>query len=508
MPKLFSFGNRAANAIPKRLTTLSLSWLARKFRAIAVRRGVIEATWEYPGEVDDAARFEGLIREAVQQTGYGGLTVSLVLSQPRLMHQMVDVPPLKGGTLRKVLRRQAGQQKLFVGEAAWTFQTAPSTRGRQRVLIHLFPKVVLNQLTRACQRNGLHLTAVLFPSAVLCRQFSELGLEKQETALLAAHIEGSTVVVVGRGDGQMLLTLRVPGTWNDGAERLAQELNRTIHFVEREYGVSPCKGAWLFGPGALEHCPLIGQHTQFPVKVSPVAYDPFYWASEALKLPSALTPNFISPELRKAPQRRLFAKVVATGAVMAVSAAVAAWIYASAQARQESASIKTMSDQLGPLRAKQRQLHDLDAELSRKSQVLNLIVGQRPPPAPAWLLACLGEAIPADLVITNFQIKRADGCWKVRLAGVPQGGVRQPKAPPLTNSVALLKTRLSGNPFHFSTIGSGVKGPGQPGEQAKPGASGQSSTNWLARMTGTVTGELTPARAVVEDRFVIEGVVR
>ena len=75
--------------------------------------------------------------------------------------------PVKGAALQKVIQRQAQQQKVFAGEAAWASQTSPPGKGLQRVVLHLFPRLLLNQLIQGCKQNGLHLTAVIPPSAVL-----------------------------------------------------------------------------------------------------------------------------------------------------------------------------------------------------------------------------------------------------------------------------------------------------------------------------------------------------
>src|SRR5512135_3041725 len=106
-------------AVPRHVTTLSISWLNGQFKAVAVHRGAVEGTWEHPEEVEGAGEFGELIREAVAQTNYRGQTVSLLLAHPRLVQQLVDVPPVKGQAIRRIVQRQAQQQKLFPGQAAW-----------------------------------------------------------------------------------------------------------------------------------------------------------------------------------------------------------------------------------------------------------------------------------------------------------------------------------------------------------------------------------------------------
>src|SRR5438445_12197929 len=145
----------ASDSIPGHLSTLSLSWLNNQLKAVAVNHGVIEASWERPGEADGSGNFEGFLREAVRETGYRGQTVSVVLAHPRLVQQVVEVPPAKGSALQKIIHRQAQQQKVFAGEAAWASQSCPPGKGGQRILLHLFPRLLLNQLIQGCKQNGL-----------------------------------------------------------------------------------------------------------------------------------------------------------------------------------------------------------------------------------------------------------------------------------------------------------------------------------------------------------------
>src|ERR1051325_11644150 len=123
------------NQIPGHLTTLSVSWLNNQFKAVAIHRGTVVGTYEHPAEVDGSANFQSLLREAVSQTGYSGQTVSLLLAHPRLVQQLVDVPPVKESSVLKVIQRQAQQQRIFPGEAAWTSQMCMSGKGAQQAIM-------------------------------------------------------------------------------------------------------------------------------------------------------------------------------------------------------------------------------------------------------------------------------------------------------------------------------------------------------------------------------------
>ena len=459
MLKLISHSKLGTDAIPASLTTLGVSWLNSQFQAVAVHRGVVASTWERPGYTDGAGNFADFIREAAQKTGYHGQTVSLLLAHPRLVQQVVDVPPVKRQMVQKIIQRQAQQQKLFPGEAAWACQTSLSAKSAQQVILHLFPKSMLDQLVQGCKSNGLDLISAVPVSAVLHRQLTQLPLEKEAVVLLAAETCGSTTVVVGRKDGHLLLARTLPNTWNGGVERLAVDLNRTILYLSQQHDVALNEGVWLFGPGAREQAQALQGEMHLPVSVSPVEYQPGYWATEALKLNPDRSPNFLSPELQKAPQRRAYAKVVGAGTALLVLVAATATVVSLGQARQETATIERLGQRLDQLQTRRQQLQQGNAELLRNQQWANLVLEGRPAPVPAWFLGYLSEVLPPELAVTNLHLKREDNSWKLRLATAWQGAASPPAPSEISNSLARLRTQLSTGPFHLAPLSGSEKEP-------------------------------------------------
>jgi len=496
-------------AIPANLTTLGVSWLNSQFKAVAVHRGQIEATWEREGTTDGPEHFDAFIREAVHETGYRGQTVVLVLAHPRLSQQLVDLPPIKGKKLQKVIQRQAKQQKMFPGEASWASEPCPPGKVAQRVVLHLFPKQLISHLVLGCKRNGLRLTAVLPPSVVLHQQFEHLGLEKDEVGLLAAETGGSTTLVAGGSDGQVLLARTLPGSWNEDAHKLGVDLNRTALFISQQYSAPINRGLWLFGPGAEEQVAAIQKHVQLPVDVSPVLDDPFYWATEALKLRPERSPNLVSSEMREQPQRRVFATAVGVITTLMIISSLIASSYFLSQARQEAANLQAISKDTARLQVNKTALEALDRELSRKKQVIKLILGERPPPTPAWFLAYLGEAVPPELVITNLHVVREDEYYRVQVAGTMQRALPATAAPAVADPVDVLKARLSGPPFYLKISETADDKPVRaPAATTRIGPTDSSVPGWLSRLANAVSSKTAQAKPPSQDRFAIEGVMR
>jgi hypothetical protein len=450
MFNIFSNQKSGNDVIPANLTTLGISWLNNQFKAVAVHHGMVEGTWECPNDTDGLSQFETLLREAVEKTSYHGTTVTLLLRHPQLLPVPIDAPPVSGTALHKVIERQAQLQKTFPGQPAWAYEPAFPAKSSPRGILHLFPRQLLNLLITGCQRNGLHLTAVMPSSAVLRQQLGALSLEREDVALIAAETGGYTTVVVGRGDGQLLLVRTLTGTWNDNTDRLATDLNRTRTFIEQQYGLSINRGAWLFGPGAAEQIRYLQGPLELPVAVSPVVHNPFYWAIEALKLRPAVCPNFIGRELQQAPRRQVFAKVVAAATAFIFLAAVVASVLFLRQARLEDANIRTLRAQLARLQDRRQLLQDRNEQLQHQQKVVQLIIDGQLPPVPGWFLGYLGEAVPDELVVTGLHIKREDDTWKVQLTGSAQPGSKPLSSVDFSNSVASLVAHLTDGPFHLT----------------------------------------------------------
>jgi hypothetical protein len=493
----------AGNAIPSSLTTLSISWLNKQFKAVSIHRGLVDGTWERPDPIEGTSHFESLLKEAIQNTGFRGQTVTLVLGHQRLVQQPLDLPPVKGTALAKLVQRQAAQQKVFQGEAAWAFETANSPKGMQRVILHLFPRILLGQLVNACRKFDLHLRAVMPPSAVVHHQLSQLPGAKDEVDLLAAETGGSTTVVISRNDGQMVLARTLPCSWTEDVERTAVDLNRTMLFASQQYGVTIKKEIWIFGPGARENLLALQTKLQLLVKASPADDTPFYWATEAAKLRPSAVPNFISAEQQKAPQRRVFAKVVAAGTVVVMVASLAATGYAFFQARQERETARSLQEQLFKLENRRKDLQLKVYEWQRRQQISTLIVDQTPAPVPVWLLAYLSEAVPNDLVLTNLHVARSNDVWRVQIAGSVLELPGTTNAPASEASIELFRSSLSKGPLKLELKNEGAATNRPPASAAtRPPL-----TQELFNRPRGVLGEEPEVRPALT-QFLIEGVMR
>jgi cell division protein ZapA (FtsZ GTPase activity inhibitor) len=239
-----------------------------------------------------------------------------------------------------------------------------------------------------------------------------------------------------------------------------------------------------------------------------VVEDPFYWATEAAKLRIEQTPNLVSRELREQPQRRIFATAIVVITTLMIIASLLASSYFLAQTRQEAATARTIERDVQRLQTTRADLEKLDHELSRKKQVIHLILGERPPPIPAWFLAYLNEATPPELVVTNFHIAREEDYYKVQLGGTLQKGLPPSANAQASDPVDLLKARLAGPPFHVKIAETTDEKPVRPAPAANPASGETTIPGWLSRLTGVVTRRPSVDKPPPQDHFVIEGIMR
>jgi hypothetical protein len=263
---------------------LCLSWLNGQVKATAMERGSALRSWERPKLASDFTDFADVLAEAITHTLADGRQVAIVLAHPRLSHQVIEVPPAKGGTLERFLQRRVRHLKTFEGDAAWAAQPAIPTKTSSAALLHLFPKSLVDQLVASSEQAGRQLVRLLPTTAVLSSQLTRLPVGKDELALLVAETGSTTTVVIGRPDGRVCLGRVLINRWNQQIEPLAVELTRTIGFAEQQSGLV-VGSVWLFGAGAQMQAPALESLLRLPVKLSPVECSPFYWAEQAARLP-------------------------------------------------------------------------------------------------------------------------------------------------------------------------------------------------------------------------------
>jgi len=426
-----------------------VSWLNGHVKAAAVERGSIVASWERPVMVADFSGFNTVLSEALENTRRGAKQMVMVVAHPRHIQEVLEVPGVKGGMLAKFLRRRVLVLKTFEGEASWAWQTALPTKRHKSVLLHIFPKPLVDQLTGAGAELGLQLVRLLPTTAVLAEQLKKISFPKDELALVAAETGSTTTVVIGTSDGRICLGRMLRGRWNKQIENLVVDLTRTIGFAEQQAGMA-VGSVWLFGADAPEHVMPLQSALRLPTQVSPVEYTPFYWAEQAAKLPEKDDGNLISVEFRAAPQRRRLLTVTSIILLALLVTALLGSAFIEGLRRNWLRTIER--EKLETVRLQNIRLDWIkrNHELDRKREFIRVVVNEKLSPVPAWFLGYLSEAFPKQLLLTELRVARTNDGWWVKMAGVAQPTTNSAPFAVFRQAATTITNQLTEGPFHMS----------------------------------------------------------
>src|SRR5687768_12500970 len=159
--------------------TFAISILNGQIKAVTFRRGKgTEASWDGPDSLADLTGLTPVLRDAVKKMQTEAKQVAMVIADPRLSDQLVEVPQVRGGMMHRLLERQAQRVKAFPGDAVWSSQAALPTKNSNAVLMHLCPKPVRDHLLQNCREAQLELVRVLPTTAILVSHLKSLPIQK------------------------------------------------------------------------------------------------------------------------------------------------------------------------------------------------------------------------------------------------------------------------------------------------------------------------------------------
>jgi hypothetical protein len=392
---------------------LGISWLHGRFQAVIVSGGGVSGSWTSPEPVLNDADFGPALAEAVKQTRFTGTHVQVVLDHRSLLFHVQETPPARGKQLRQLLGRQVTQNRFFEEPAAWGYIALPALKERHRFLLALLPESLLRELAAACAAQRLQLTGVLPLAAVLGDQLRQLPARADEIVVLAADLGASLHLLLGRGDGQVLFSRSVVLSSAQQSDRAAQEVNRTLHYAQQQFGADVSQ---LFVIGGQAFAVLKDMQVRQGLKIqqSPVAVDPISYAHQAAAASPKLTLNLVSrAESRQRHARQLLAAGLA--ALLIASAATVFKVERTVRARerQATAAVQQLEAAANALTAAQIQQRD-----ARRSTALLALVGTtNTPPVPELFARYLATAIPDSMRLNQLAVVRNTNGWSFHVEG-------------------------------------------------------------------------------------------
>jgi hypothetical protein len=392
---------------------LGISWLNGRFHAAALHGSVVSASWASPQPVPFEADFAEALAEAVRQTGFTGTQVVVVLDHGSLLFHVEETPPAKGRVLKQLLERRVAQNHFFEEQAAWGRLDLPLLKGRQRTLLALAPKSLVQHLTTACAALRLNLAALVPTAAVLGPHLRELSVPAEETVVLATDLGGSLHLLLGRGDGQVLFSRSVVLGGTLQSDRAAQEIARTLHYAQQQFSAA-VNHLFVFGSAAFAALKDVQIRSGLRVQPGPVAEDPFYFARQAGLISRKSTVNLVSPSET---QRQRVRGMVAAGLAAAVvlSATTTVVVERTVRARERAAT--QLERQLAAEGNAEAVNRSLRREASRLDAFLRLVGSTNDAPMAGLFARYLPSVAPETIHFTEAAISRGPGGWEVYLNG-------------------------------------------------------------------------------------------
>lgn len=432
---------------PKALkkTVLGVSLIHGQFRALAVVKGQTVGNWVCPDPITSFDHLGEVLAEAVRETSFPGNRVSFLVEDLACVHQYHLVPPMKTADLDVYLGRMAEQEKACEGPAVWRHRKAVAGRGRTGFLLDVWPKDHVDQLVRACQEQQLHPIQMFPLSAAFVDQILTVGAEPDEIILLITKAWDKVVFVVATGDGKPLFDRFLMSTEEKGIdpERIGREVTRSLLFATQQLGQRVSQ-VWLMGEDEQLTAERLQPHVTVPVLPSPILPDPSYWIWVSLMLAPNHPSNFIPPEVRKAPQRKLMRKVSAGVMVGLVCLSVSTTGVIEGlvdQGQKVTASIEPKTHMLTRERDAWQARYAELADIRMKMQALN---AHYHPPVPGWFMGYLANVVPKELILTKVAVRQAEGQWVVEMTGMGSEDLSR-SAEQLTR----LERELAEGPFHM-----------------------------------------------------------
>lgn len=371
------------------------------------------ASWASPQTVEDEAGFAAALAEAVQETRFSGQRVTVLLEHRNLLFHVQETPPVKGRLLKPLLERLVRQNRFFEEDVAWGHAPLPATKDRHRHLLALLPASLVNQLQSTCAGQKLQLAAVLPFAAVYRDELRHLGLPPEEIVVLAADCGNSLNLLLGRGDGQILFSRSVVLASTQKADRAAQEINRTLHYAQQQFGATVNQ---IFVVGDDAFAVLKDMQIRQGVKIQqcPAEEAPFTHARKGAVASPKLSLNLLSLARKKQQHlQRIAAAIV--GALLVASAFIATKVELSVRASEQR--MRTRAVQSGIQADNHSAFLDREREAEQLRALLHLAGTTNDPPVPELFVRHITSILPETVRLTQLTVNRATNGWTFNLEG-------------------------------------------------------------------------------------------
>ena len=422
--------------------TLGISWLNGRFHAASLAGETVTASWSCPHPVGQGSEFAGALAEAIQQTRFNGNQAMVIIDHRSLLFHVQDTPPGEGKMVDQLLEQLVGRSKFFEEKAAWGRLALPQAKGRSRYLLSLLPDSLIQELIATFTAQRIELLGVFPIATVLGDQLRLLAAQETEVILLAADLGDAIHLLLGQGGGQVLFSRTVAIAGQQPSESAAQEINRTLHYAQQQFGATVTK-LFVYGSSAFATLKEVPIRPGLAIARSPLAEDPFYFARQVSLLSPKLRLNFIpAAALKKKSSRQLTAAFV----VLLATIAVVTTVVTELKVRARERSLQYKARQSSAEFEIPNQAIVLQNDTNRGRSLPSASGSTNDPAVPVLFSRYVASILPDTLTLSRLDVQRASSTngWQVHIEGTAVDS-----SAPFVDRVGGFEGRLSGAPFQL-----------------------------------------------------------
>lgn len=408
---------------------LGIAWLNGLFQAVAFRRQQQLNSWASPEPVQSIAEFAAALDQALAKLNFGGTETFLVLAHEEFVHQPESAPDFSEHSARSYLRGLMERFEKKNGRVLWVSQRTAAVRKEATYLIHRLPASFYNGLNAVLLARRLDLGRILPVVVPLQQALASLDGDREVPVLAAAPVGRSTVLILARPGGELMLSRTILESWEFDPTRIAVEINRSLLYARQQFASIATK-IHLFGNATPELQENVVAKCGSEVKVSTSLATPDVWLSDVAKLPARNPVNLVSGHLRRKRQVRFARRLlIAACWVGLVLLGVDLWTREQAFAA-ESARLATLAGSEPELQAEHERLSERNRVADQRRKFVRAVTDEAMPPVAGKFLAYFATVMPTEGRLSEFSVRWDDSReqWSFRLEGVIDADVETARA--------------------------------------------------------------------------------
>ncbi len=396
---------------------LGVNWVEGDFQCVYMQGEKVLGSWVSPTPINELAEFNLAIRDVCNALDVKqGSQFALSYESHLLSHPFIHIPIMKRDDLEKVLYRRAEQEKVFEGQASWSWTRTLPAKDGDGVLLHLLPRAWRNAVIRICEEFFLTPVRMVPLSEVMGRHLAQLAGNDDQFHLLVALFEHQIEIMVARGDGTLLFLRDISSDWGGDVSRVQQEIERTSLYAKQQFGVAIAT-VWIAGDGIEGVADTINDNIQAETKADPLFTSPLQWAEAVAQLPHKLTSNLVPWYIQQRPKRRMLLRGGIAVSLLLLLVTIATVVTVEMMVGEHNEIEGKTKANIAQLQAELAALQNKERQEQQERHRLEVFKQLDQPQAPLLFLRQLAAAVPYGVLLQNLEVTTQGAQWPFMLQG-------------------------------------------------------------------------------------------